>query len=145
MSDRADAVVLARIRALNDAWLAAAARRDLDGMMAVYAEHAQERLPNLPPVAGRDAIRAVYAGLIERFPRFAHHFGTHDVAVAASGDLAVAVGSYRFTPDSGTPERFEAGKYVGVWRRRGGDPRFWLNISNGDGPPVGLTQAPSEP
>lgn len=56
-------------RALDEAWAAAAARRDLDGMMAIYAQDAQELLPASPTIVGRDAICQFYAGLLERFPR----------------------------------------------------------------------------
>jgi ketosteroid isomerase-like protein len=47
----------ARIRARDAQWLAAAARRDLDGMMAIYATDAEELQPGLPSIAGREAIR----------------------------------------------------------------------------------------
>jgi len=65
----------AHIRSLNESWLAAATRRDLAGMMAVYSPDAQELLPDMLPLVGRDSIRAFYQSLIERLPRFAHHFG----------------------------------------------------------------------
>ncbi len=109
----------ARIRALDDSWLAAAARRDLDGMMAIYAPDAQELLPESPPIIGRDSIR---------------HFEPQEITVARSGDLAVVRGTYRFTPDSLTPEQVLVGKFVGVWRHREGDWRLQLNISNADEP-----------
>jgi uncharacterized protein (TIGR02246 family) len=54
-----------RIRTLDDAWAAAAARQDLEGMMAIYASDAQEMLPGCPAIAGREAIRRFYAGLIQ--------------------------------------------------------------------------------
>ena len=49
----------ARIRALDETWKAAADRRDLDGMMAIYAPDAQELLPDMPPIVGREAIHFV--------------------------------------------------------------------------------------
>lgn len=126
-----------RIQALDELWLAAAARRDLDGMMAIYADDAQELLPDMAPLVGRDAIRAFYRGLIEQLPRFAHHFAPEDITVASSADLAVARGSYRFTPDTLDPQLVHVGKYVGVWRRRQGDWRLFINISNSDEPASG--------
>jgi uncharacterized protein (TIGR02246 family) len=124
----------ARIRALDDSWLAAAARRDLDGMMAIYAPDAQELLPDSPPILGRDSIRAFYRRLMEQLPRFAHHFEPPEITVARSGDLAVVRGSYRFTPDTLYPHQVAAGKLVGVWCHRDGDWRLQLNVSNGDQP-----------
>ena len=124
-----------RIRALDEGWARAAAARDLDGMMAIYAEDARELLPGLPVVVGREAIRAFYQGVIEQLPRFWHHFEPLDIVVADSEDLAVVRGAYRFTADSTHPGTVETGKFVGVWRRRAGDWRLALNISNSDHPP----------
>jgi len=127
---------VARIRALDRAWLDAAARRDLDGMLAIYADDAQELLPDLAPIVGRGAIRAFYGGLAEQFPRLAHDFVQEEILVAESGDLAVARGTYRFTADTERPEEVQTGRFVGVWRRIDGDWRLVINISNGD-PPSG--------
>lgn len=122
----------ARIRALDGAWSAAAARRDLDGMMAIYAPDAEEPLPGMPAVVGREAIRDFYRELIERFPDFAHEFEPEEITVAASEDLAVVRGTYRFMPDSGSPEEAQVGKFVGVWCLVVGDWRLKYNISNAD-------------
>ena len=122
----------AQIRALGASWLGAAARRDLDGMMAIYAADAQELLPNMPSLVGRDAIRLFYQGLIEQLPRFTHEFAPDEITVATAGDLAVVRGSYRFTPDTLEPQDVDVGKYVGVWRYRDGEWRLSINISNGN-------------
>jgi uncharacterized protein (TIGR02246 family) len=122
----------ARIRALDDGWLRAAERRDLDGMMSIYAADAQELLPAAPAVVGRAAIRDFYAALMARFPRFRHRFELERITVAASGDLAVARGSYQFTPDTDQPDHVFRGKFLGVWRFQDGDWRLQYNISNGD-------------
>jgi uncharacterized protein (TIGR02246 family) len=129
----------ARIRALDESWRAAAARRDLDGMMAIYAPDAEELLPDLPAIVGRDSIRAFYQQLFRECPRFAHDFEPHDISVARSGDLAVVRGTYRFTPDTANPKTASAGKFVGIWRQVDGDWRLQINISNGD-PPSGTTR-----
>lgn len=123
-----------RIRDMDETWAAAAARRDLDGMMAIYAPEAQELLPGSPPIVGRDAIRHFYHGLFEQFPRLAHHFHAEAITVAQSRDLAVVRGRYRFTPDTLHPEQAQVGKFVGVWGRQRGEWRLLLNISNSDQP-----------
>lgn len=124
-----------RIRALDAAWKEAAARRDLDAMMEIYAPDARELLPGMPPIVGRPAIRGFYAELIETYPRFEHEFEAGEILVAASGDLAVVRGTYRFTPDARRPQEAQSGKFVGVWRRRDGAWRLLINISNSDQPP----------
>ena len=124
----------AHIRALDEMWKRAADQRDLEGMMAIYAADAQELLSGMPPIVGRDSIREFYRGLIDELPRFAHQFEPHEVIVAESGDLAVVRGSYRFTADTLRPAEVQTGKFVGVWRRRDGDWRLQMNISNSDQP-----------
>jgi len=101
-------------------------------MMAIYAPDAQELLPGMPPIVGRDLIRAFYRGVIAQLPRFANQFEAHEIIVAEAGDLAVVRGSYRFTPDTLHSEQFQTGKFVGVWRYRDGDWRLQTNISNAD-------------
>lgn len=119
-----------RIRELDERWKAAAARRDLEGMMSIYAPDARELLPGMPAIVGRGAIREFYGRVIEEHPRFAHEFEMEEIIVAGSGDLAVVRGTYRFTPDSLRPDELQTGKFVGVWRKSGGDWRLQMNISN---------------
>lgn len=126
--------VRARIRARNDAWREAAARNDLEGMLAIYAADARELLPGMPAVEGRETIRDFYAGLIERFPRFRNDFEPEEILVGGSADLAVARGRFRFTPDTDQPDDTQQGKYVGVWRRVEGEWRLAINISHADEP-----------
>ena len=121
-----------RIRELNESWLDAARRRDLDGMMAIYAPDAQEMMPGQPAVVGRDAIRELYRELIAEHPRFNHVFAIDEVTIAESGDLAVARGSYRFTLDTNAPEQEDIGKLVSVWVYLTGDWRLQIIIANSD-------------
>lgn len=109
-----------RIRALDAQWLQAAGRRDLDGMMAIYASDARELLPDLPPIIGKPAIRAFHARLMTQLPRFAPHLELREIAVAEAGDLAVVQGTYRFTPPTQHPAQVQGGKLLGVWRQLGG-------------------------
>ncbi len=127
----------ARIRALDASWLSAAANRDLDGMLAIYAPDAQELLPGLPPIIGHRAIRDFYAEVQAQYPRHSYQFEQAEVWVARSADLAVARGTYRFTPDREDPDSAQSGKFVGVWRHTGGEWRLALNISNEDPPAAG--------
>jgi uncharacterized protein (TIGR02246 family) len=107
-----------RIRTLDAQWLAAAARRDLDGMMEIYAPDARELLPDVPPLIGKKAIRGFYANLMEQMPRFAHHFDAQEITVGAAGDLAVVRGTYRFIPDV-QGSLWASGA---IWEATGGSP-----------------------
>jgi len=122
-----------RIVARDGAWKLAASRRDLDGMMAIYAADAMELLPDMPAIVGRDAIREFYRGLLARFPQFVHDFTMDEIVIAASGDLAVVRGTYRFVADRAHLADAQTGKFVGVWRHRHGEWHLYLNIANGDG------------
>jgi len=122
----------ARIRALDDHWLEAAAQRDLDGMLAIYAAAARELPPDTPALVGRDAIRAFSARLLDQLPRFAHRVAAEEISVGEAGDLAVVRGDYGFTPDTLQPAQVQTGKFVGAWHRREGDWCLVINISNGD-------------
>ena len=119
-----------RIRALDDSWLEAARRCDLDGMMAIYAPEATELLPGHPPLLGRDAIRDFYRGWLEGHPLLDASLTMDEVTIAESGDLAVVRGTYRFMFDSAKPDGTDAGKFVGVWIFTAGDWRLMINISN---------------
>ncbi len=102
--------------------------------MSIYAADAQELLPGVPAIEGRERTRDFYQSLFEQLPRMAHRFEPEAIIVAGSGDLAVVRGWYRFTGDTLRPEDVQVGKFVGVWRRDGGEWRLMMNISNSDTP-----------
>ncbi len=99
-------------------------------MIAIYADDAQELLPGLAPIVGREAIRKFYAEVLAQLPHCAYAFEAHDTIVAESADLAVVRGAYRFTPDERWPENSQTGKFIGIWRRQDDDWRLLLNMSN---------------
>ena len=115
---------------LEESWRVAARSKDLDGMMAIYADGAQELLPGLDPLVGTQSIRAFYKDLIRRLPHFVHQFEPNDIIDSDSHDIVVIRGTYRFTPDENNPDVFDEGKFVGVWRKFGDDWRLAINISN---------------
>jgi uncharacterized protein (TIGR02246 family) len=123
-----------RIRELEESWLAAARRRDVDGMLAIYAPDPYELWPGQPALSGRAAIGDFYRQLLEDYPRFQQTFVMDEVTIAESGDLAVVRGTYRFTPDETQPDEIEIGKFVAVWVFLAGDWRLQTNISNSDSP-----------
>lgn len=104
-------------------------------MMAIYAPDAKELLPHMPALIGREAIRAFYRSLMDRFPRFRHEFEPQEIIVANSGDVAVVRGTYQFRADTARSDQTQTGKFVGVWRHRDDDWRLLMNISNADRAP----------
>jgi uncharacterized protein (TIGR02246 family) len=108
----------AAIGEANKKWLAAIAAKDVAAIGAVYAEDASMLPPNAPKVAGREAIQANWTQMVAA-PGFALTFETEKLEVAKSGDVAVDIGTYSFTPSEGVPA--ESGKYVVTWVKRDGN------------------------
>jgi ketosteroid isomerase-like protein len=101
------------------AFFEAVAARDADRTSAFFADDALLHVANLPPIAGRDAIRRFYRRM---FGFLAATASTPEALhVAAGGDVAYGTGSTsnEFRGAEGTARY--AGKYVLVWRRVAGE------------------------
>lgn len=103
------------IRGLVDTFDSQMRAGNTAGFMALYAEDAVLMAPNLPAFAGRAAIQQFWGGMLAA--------GATDVDlivddIQISGDIAVERGHFEVTK----PFR-DSGKYVVVWRNRGGK---WL-------------------
>ena len=114
------------IRAIDAAWSQALERKDLDGVMANYAEEAVLLPTNAPAVVGRAAIRARFAGRMEA-PGYAARFATARVVVAKAGDMAWETGAFHVTMDGddGRPVA-HTGKHLVVWQKSEGR---WLVVA----------------
>ncbi|HJQ39189.1 MAG TPA: DUF4440 domain-containing protein [Thermoanaerobaculia bacterium] len=114
--------VAAMVRANTEAFDAAMRAGNVEGFMAFYADDAVLMPPNAPAFNGAENVRKFWGGLLAA--------GTTDVNlttdnVLVSGDLAVERGHYELTkpfPDSG--------KYIVVWRKRGGKWQIVDDIFN---------------
>ena len=91
-SSAADA---SRIRALDEQWSATAARNDLDGTVAFYADDAVLLAPNAPVATDRKSIRESWAGLLG--PNTAISWRPSKVETAKSGELGYLYGTYSLT------------------------------------------------
>ena len=105
----------AAIRGLVDTFDSSMRAGNLPGFMALYADDAVLMPPNAPAFAGRAAVQQFWGGLLAA--------GSSDVDlipddIQVSGDVAIERGHYEVTK----PFR-DSGKYVVVWRNRGGK---WL-------------------
>jgi ketosteroid isomerase-like protein len=74
------------IQALDEQWSATAARNDLEGTVAFYADDAVLLPPNAPIATDRKSIRESWAGLLG--PNTAVSWNISKVEVAKSGELA---------------------------------------------------------
>jgi uncharacterized protein (TIGR02246 family) len=124
------------IRTADAACLQAAQAKDLERLVACYAEDAAMFPPNVPIATGREAIRANWSQLFAA-PGYALSWQPTRVEVSRGGDLGYGMGSYELTlNDSKGKPVVERGKYVNVWRKQAdGSWRMVADIWNSDQPP----------
>ncbi len=84
-------------------WSKVAGTRDLDATVAYYTDDASLLSPNAPIATSKQAIRAVWAGLLS--PDMNVSWQVTKAEAAQSCDLAYVVGTYQITPvnDKGKP------------------------------------------
>jgi uncharacterized protein (TIGR02246 family) len=108
----------AAIQALDEQWSATAARNDLEGTVAFYADDAVLLPPNAPIAKDRKAIRESWAGLLG--PNTAVAWKVSKVEVAKSGELGYLYGTYSLAirdPKGGAPVS-DTGKLVEIWKKQ---------------------------
>jgi uncharacterized protein (TIGR02246 family) len=105
--------------------------RDLDKMLAHYADDAVMIVPGLPASRGKDAIRSGLKDMLAD-PAMSLKFQISRVEVAESGDMATSLGTFTVTmtdPDTGKPGT-SAGNYVTVYKKRGGEWKAVFDIAS---------------
>lgn len=132
----ASADAASAVHAADSAWAAAASGGDLEASVAALAPDGIMFPPGLPPVIGRAAVRE-HMQQAMAIPGFSVTWTSDTVIVAASGDLAYALGRSRFTfPDSLGGIDTTHAKAVSIWRREAdGTWRAVIDIWN-DAPPL---------
>ena len=106
------------LRALDEQWSATAAKNDLDGTVAFYADNAVLLPPNAPIATDRKSIRESWAVLLG--PNTAISWKVSKADVASSGELGYVYGTYSLTildPKGGAPLR-DTGKFVEIWNKQ---------------------------
>jgi ketosteroid isomerase-like protein len=105
-----------------------------DSLAAMYTADAVLMVPNAPPMVGRDAIRAGFAGMGAQMQSYTLTLRTD--TVIANGPLAVEQGRYT---DSGTTvagvATADSGKYLVQWWMTDAGWRLARDIFNSDLPP----------
>lgn len=106
------------LRTLDEQWSATAAKNDLDGTVAFYADDAVLLPPNAPIATDRKSIRESWAGLLG--PNTAVSWKVSKAEVASSGELGYLYGTYSLAiqdPKGGAPVR-DTGKLVEIWKKQ---------------------------
>ncbi|MEE8273156.1 MAG: DUF4440 domain-containing protein, partial [Alphaproteobacteria bacterium] len=108
------------IRELDKKWVGAVVRGDVATIVDFYAADGAFLMPNAPPVEGREAIGEAWKGLIS-LPNVSLNFRATRIDVAASGDLATAIGTYDLAFSGEDGRIRDEGKYVVVWKKVNGE------------------------
>jgi ketosteroid isomerase-like protein len=117
------------LRDFEMAWNRDFTRLDVERLVSRYTEDATLQLPNTPPAAGTQAIRAAWKAAVQD-GNFSMRLEAAHVEVARSGDVAYSQGTYTGTltdPASGKRMR-GAGTYVIVYRK--GAANAWKVVSD---------------
>ena len=121
------------LRALDEQWSATAARNDLDGTVAFYADDAVLLPPNAPIATDRKSIRDSWAELLT--PNTSVSWKWTKIEVAKSGELAYIYGSYKLTmgATSQSGPVNDTGKFLEIWKKQtGGKWRCIVDTYNSD-------------
>ncbi|HET6363209.1 MAG TPA: SgcJ/EcaC family oxidoreductase [Gemmatimonadota bacterium] len=127
------------IEAVDQAWEDAASAGNAAGIAALYTTDAIALPPGGSRTEGPAAIEELFGGWFSESGLTSIDLNSDMITVAASGDLATAIGSYTATgtaPD-GT-EWTETGKYAELLKNVDGTWKIYADIWNSDGPPAGM-------
>ncbi len=108
------------IRQLEADWLQADSTKDVDKIVAFYADDASLMLSGMPVITGKANIAAAYKGLVADKNFSLNWPPSYAIVVAKSGDIAYTEGTYVFTyTDAKTKKAVvEKGKYVEVYAKQ---------------------------
>ena len=119
----------AALRQADEQFAAAAAAKDMDGLLSFYAPDAVLIMPNEPAITGIDEVRAMYNAML---PTTSVHWTPADIVVAMAGDMAVTRGSYEMTVQSPAGPVQDRGKYLTVWKKLDGQWKVAYDAANSD-------------
>jgi uncharacterized protein (TIGR02246 family) len=108
----------AAIQALDEQWSATAAKNDLEGTVAFYADDAVLLPSNAPIATDRKSIRETWASLLG--PNTALSWKVSKVEVAKSGELGYLYRTYSLSIQGpkGGPPIHDTGKLVEIWKKQ---------------------------
>lgn len=123
--------VKSEITAMEAAFTAASNAKDVDALLAYYADDAKSMGPNKPTLEGKDAIKA--DAMEDMASDTTGTTSTMAVTeIWASGDIAVETGTWTVTDDGGVV--VNKGKYMSLFENRDGKYVCIRDIWNTDIP-----------
>ena len=108
----------AAIQRLDEQWSATAAKNDVAGTVAFYANDAALLPPNAPIARDPKSIRESWAALLG--PNTAVSWKVSKAEVAKSGELGYLYGTYELSikDPKGGPPVHDTGKLVEIWKKQ---------------------------
>lgn len=121
-----------RIESLQQEWVEAVARGDVETIVGLYAEDAWFLPAGSPPLQGHDAIRDWWEQTLADPPWQSLTFGPTEIGFGEGGDLAYDVGTSRTTIANEDGETVQEGKYLVVWEKVDGEWKVVADAFNGN-------------
>ncbi|MGH7663132.1 MAG: nuclear transport factor 2 family protein [Gemmatimonadaceae bacterium] len=121
------------IRDIADRMEAAVTRGDADAIASLYSSSSVFLPANAPAVHGAAAIRAWWSEMLGA-PNMSLVLTPTSIDVAAAGDMAEAIGTFRFGMDTPDGRFTDEGKYVVVYEKLAGEWKISSDIFNSDIP-----------
>jgi uncharacterized protein (TIGR02246 family) len=130
------------IRRLDEQWLAAAEKKDVEAAVAFYAPDATALWPDAPAAKGTDAIRKAWTDLM-KVPNVQISFTPEHIEISQAGDLATDVGTVSAEMDMPQGHVKEDAKYLVVWKKVNGSWKAQYDMFNLNAPaPAQAAPAP---
>jgi ketosteroid isomerase-like protein len=104
-------------------------KRNIDALDNVYTADARILPPGGPMVAGREAIKQFWAGMIQDMNAQSAELFSVDVMPAGDGIVEIGRAVLTVEPEPGKTAQAEA-KYVVYWRQENGQWRWHVDIWN---------------
>lgn len=122
------------VKETDEQWSKTAMANDLDGTVAYYSDDASILPPNAPIATGKQAIRAVWASMLN--PHVTVSWQVTKADAARSGELAYVTGVYQIAAkDTEGKAQEDRGKLVEVWKKQAdGKWKVVTDIFNSDVP-----------
>jgi ketosteroid isomerase-like protein len=132
------------LRQLDGQFGTFAAKRDVAGAVALYADDGVIMAPNAPAAKGRAAIRTLWEGLVQT-PGRVLRVEPERIDVAPGGDFATDMGTVTMELDGPQGRVKEVSKYLEVWRKQDGRWRVVYDIWNSNAAPAGPPPPAAKP
>jgi len=135
------------IRELDRRWVREVAAKNVSGVVDLYAEDGMMLAPNAPPARGKAALTAAFTDLMREGNELSFSFEPTQITVAAAGDVAHDIGTYRISMDTPGGRINDNGKYITLWKKIDGKWKVAADMFNTDMPmqasaPVAAMPAP---